>query len=130
MAFMVAQAHAFELKVDIKNIRSDRGNIKLALYKGSRGFPSNSSMAYAQEILEINDLKAGATFRGLTEGEYAIAVFHDENNDNRLNTRFRIPREPFGFSNNPTIMGPPKYSKCKFTVRGDMNLNIFLKSIL
>lgn len=49
----------------------------------------------------------------LHPGEYAIALMHDENGDSKFNTTvFGIPKEGFGFSNNPTVrFGPPSISK-------------------
>ena len=43
--------------------------------------------------------------------EFAISLYHDVNDNGKLDTGFmRIPKEPYGFSNNPGFrMGPPKY---------------------
>lgn len=56
-------------------------------------------------------------FDGLPTGAYAIALIHDENGNNRLDTSFGIPREGFGFSRNPVIrFGPPKFAEAQFAV--------------
>jgi len=58
-------------------------------------------------------------FDGLPSGSYAIAVVHDENGNNRLDTSFGMPREGFGFSRNPVIrFGPPKFADAQFAVAG------------
>lgn len=46
-----------------------------------------------------------------TPGEYAFTVLHDADNNERLSRNFfGIPKEGFGFSNNPRILfGPPKF---------------------
>lgn len=129
-ALMVSGVQAFELEINIKNIRSSKGNIKVALYQGPKGFPSSFQSAYQTEIVEIQGDSTKHTFRGLVEGDYAIAIFHDLNNNNILDTRFRIPREPFGFSNNPRVTGPPKYSSCRVDLKQDTALDIYLKKIL
>lgn len=118
-----------DLAIDIKNIRSDRGNIKVAIFNGAQGFPSDNRKAYAVRIIEINNKTAATVFKDLPAGEYAVGIFHDRNNNNRLDTRFRIPREPFGFSNNPRILGKPKFSTCKFTLGEDKDITIFLKEL-
>ena len=37
------------------------------------------------------------------------SLLHDENENSKLDTMLKIPKEGFGFSRNPAIrMGPPK----------------------
>ena len=56
-------------------------------------------------------------FDGLPSGNYAIALIHDENSNNKLDTSFGIPREGFGFSRNPVIrFGPPSFASAQFAV--------------
>ena len=56
-------------------------------------------------------------FSGLPSGNYAIALIHDENGNNKLDTFMGIPREGFGFSRNPAIrFGPPKFASANFAV--------------
>lgn len=52
----------------------------------------------------------------LPYGEYAIKVFHDENNNGELDKRlFGIPAEAYGFSNDARgTIGPPEYEKAAF----------------
>ena len=48
-------------------------------------------------------------------------VFHDKNNDGRLNTwPIGMPSEPYGFSNNARgRFGPASWQAASFEVRGD-----------
>jgi uncharacterized protein (DUF2141 family) len=58
-------------------------------------------------------------FDGLAAGAYAIALFHDENGNGRLDTRLGIPTEGVGFSRNPRLwFGPPRFSAASFHVGG------------
>ncbi|NJN30861.1 MAG: DUF2141 domain-containing protein [Synechococcales cyanobacterium RM1_1_8] len=52
-------------------------------------------------------------FDNLEPGTYAVAAFHDANGDGLLNRGLMgIPREGFGFSNNPKILvGAPSFKK-------------------
>lgn len=53
----------------------------------------------------------------LASGDYAIALIHDENGNGRLDTRFGIPIEGVGFSNNPRLLfGPPSFAAARFAV--------------
>lgn len=61
-------------------------------------------------------------FDGLPRGTYAVAVIHDENGNNRLDTFAGVPREGYGFSNNaPVRFGPPKFAAARFDLGGDAN---------
>ena len=55
-------------------------------------------------------------FRKVPSGHYAISIFQDRNNNQTLDANFlKIPRERFGFSNNPRLkMGGPQYEDCSF----------------
>lgn len=52
----------------------------------------------------------------MTFGEYSIAVYHDWNSNDKLDTNILgIPNEPYGFSNNArSKWGPPKYEIAQF----------------
>ena len=56
-------------------------------------------------------------FENVPPGNYAIALIHDENSNNKMDTSFGLPREGFGFSRNPVIrFGPPKFAEAQFAV--------------
>ena len=60
------------------------------------------------------------TFLPITEnlkpGKYAFKYFHDENNDEKINTNLiGIPKEGYGFSNNAKgFFGKPSYKDVVF----------------
>jgi len=68
----------------------------------------------------------------LPPGAYALSLIHDENGNGRLDTRLGIPREGFGFSNNPHIwFGPPSFSAARFMIpAGGTALNVTVKYML
>ena len=69
-------------------------------------------------------------FEDIPYGEYAISVYHDENDNKNLDTGlFGIPKEALGTSNNVKIrFGPPKYQDASFILdQSDLNLTIRLK---
>ena len=56
-------------------------------------------------------------FDHMAPGEWALLLVHDSNGNGRLDKRFGIPREGFGFSNNPAIrFGAPSASDVRFEV--------------
>ena len=68
-------------------------------------------------------------FSDLAQGNYAVALIHDENANGKLDTALMIPREGFGFSNNPAIgFGPPKFAAARFAVgSGETTQSIKMK---
>lgn len=70
--------------------------------------------------VKVRDTTVEALFDIVPDGEYAVKVFHDLNDNGRMDTNlFGIPKEPYGFSNNAMgTLGPPSFEEAKFLVRG------------
>ncbi|MDR3132843.1 MAG: DUF2141 domain-containing protein [Prevotellaceae bacterium] len=64
----------------------------------------------------------------IAPGEYAVSIFHDENDNGELDKgAFGIPSEPTGFSNNAKgTYGPPKFDACKFSIEEDTMIYLTL----
>ena len=46
-------------------------------------------------------------------------AYHDGNDDNKLNLRFGMfPTEGYALSNNPKVVGPPRFSDSAFDFTG------------
>lgn len=122
--------HSSDLIINITNLKTTQGKVQVALWDNSQGFPSDYNSAIEQQTINANGNKE-AVFKNLKQGEYAVGIFHDKNNDNTLNTNFMgIPKEGFGFSNNPKILfGPPNFSKSSFPINKDENKKINIKLI-
>jgi uncharacterized protein (DUF2141 family) len=69
----------------------------------------------------------------LPEGEYAISLYHDVNENNELDTgSYGIPIEAYGFSNNVKgFMGAPSFEKSKFSLTEDkiVRINLIVSGI-
>jgi uncharacterized protein (DUF2141 family) len=112
------------------------GSVCVALFGGAEGFPSEGSRALRSlcQAASNTDVQGVVrfTFDGLAQGRYAASVFHDVNSDGKLNTGlFGIPREPFGFTRNPTIrIGAPKFEDCAVSLGGqDVESRVGLLSL-
>jgi uncharacterized protein (DUF2141 family) len=106
------------LTVVIDGLKNTKGNVCLSLFSQAEGFPNRADRATALQCVAAGDLADGVTFEGLSPGNYAIAVFHDANTDGKLNTGvFGIPKEGFGFSQNPSIqMRAPRFNEAAFAL--------------
>jgi uncharacterized protein (DUF2141 family) len=113
-------AYTQQIEVLITGIPNNNGKIMLTLYKGETNFLKN---AYRELALTINNDKAQGMIDNIPLGEYAIAVYHDENNNSKLDTYFiGIPKEKVAASNKAKGKnGPPKYQDAKFVVKNGKN---------
>jgi len=115
--FLLAQSSAAQtpktgkLIVKITGIRNAEGNVRVAVRTGE------TTIAAAQiAAIDPKTLTAEAIFENLPEGDYGIAVFHDENKNEKLDfSDYGMPLEGYGHSNNPARrQGAPDFSETKF----------------
>jgi uncharacterized protein (DUF2141 family) len=71
------------------------------------------------------------TFRDLKPGTYALSIFQDENDNGKFDTNFLgIPKEGWGFSNNPDVRRKATFDEAKFSVeQKDVAITIHLKHV-
>ena len=99
--------------------RSDDGHVLCALWPDAEGFPSKwRHAAYDAMSNQPKGQRAHIRFAAIAQGEYALACFHDENNNNSLDTNLvGIPSEGTGASNGAHgFMGPPRYKDALFVI--------------
>ena len=80
--------------------------------------------------LMISEHKTQVSFGGLPPGDYALRVFHDENDNGVIDTNWAgIPSEAFGFSNGAMgRFGPPSFDDAKFRIESEaVNMTVRLK---
>jgi len=122
-------AQAGDLKVSIEGVRSSAGALMIGLYDGPEHF--NTAIDKAAEVGTLNDearlggvaLRSIAgtqsvVFTNLKPGNYAVIVFHDENDNGKLDKNFwGVPIEGYGFSNNAQgSLGPPDFKEVAMTL--------------
>lgn len=106
------------LSVIVENIDTPQGTVMIAVFKGEEAYKTNKPVSAASAKVEGTTVSASFT---LEPGQYGIKLYHDVNDDGKMNTNpFGMPTEPFGFSNNaPVRFGPPGWSDAMFDVSGD-----------
>lgn len=94
---------------------NDEGKAMIALFNSEETYSENGEK-FKYVAAEIKDSKAEWTIEDLPFGEYAIKLYHDENENMELDRNMLgIPSETFGFSNNATgNFGPADYEDAKF----------------
>ncbi|MBP0491225.1 DUF2141 domain-containing protein [Pararoseomonas indoligenes] len=118
------------LQVTVTGARRVAGNATITLY-GPRPEHFLASRAYlARQRIPLRATSAEACFALAAPGTYAIAVYHDENDDHDFNrTLIGMPAEGYGFSNDaPTVTGLPAFADVRFTVPpGESRMTIRLR---
>ena len=106
------------LTVQLTGLKSDKGQLMVALYDSSDNWLGNGIMG---EITTIVDGQATVTFNDVPYGTYAISSFHDKDSNGELNTGlFGIPKEPYASSRGARgRFGPPKWADAKFVLENE-----------
>lgn len=112
--------HAASLEVIVTGLKDPQGTVEVGLYHGKDSFPRAEGATMGESIAA--DTARDGTFRVLfpdvKPGSYAVAVYHDQNHNGKLDKGlFGIPSEGYGFSNDAKgFMGPPGFESAAFQV--------------
>jgi len=118
---------SYDLTVIISGLKNTDGGIQIGLYNEKESFP-HVDRQYKLIYIDAKEFSGSFTFRDLPVGEYAVAIFHDQNADKICNTNFiGIPKEGYGFSKNyrPRI-SVPAFNDCKIYLNSKMSITIKL----
>jgi uncharacterized protein (DUF2141 family) len=110
-----ARATDVSLTVRVSQLESDRGRVAVALFASSKDFP-DQKRAFAGQLTKISGGRASVTFANVRPGIYAVAVLHDENENEKMDFNFLgMPLEGYGFSNDAAAtFGPPSFEAASF----------------
>ena len=126
--FACSELSSGEIKILVSNIQEKRGTIHYGVYNNSKLFPEESGKILGgyEEVSKV--VESGLLIDDLEESNYAIAIFHDTNSNNKFDTFFSIPKEKFGFSNNAKVfLGPPKFEDASIFVGQDSIVEIIIE---
>ena len=106
-----------QLVIKVQNIEVLEGNIRIGIFNTSEKFLKQGS-TYKNYLIAVNNTTESIIIDDLPKGEYAIMMYHDKNNDGKLNQNIvGVPKEPFGFSNNvKPKFAKPSFEECKFSL--------------
>ena len=100
-----------KLTIKITGIRNAEGNIRVSVRTDENTIVDSKAVE-----IDSKTLTAEAVFDNLPEGNYGVAVIHDENKNEKLDFNDAgMPIEGYGHSNNPAKRpGPPNFDETKF----------------
>ncbi|HAA53124.1 MAG TPA: hypothetical protein DCE42_00110 [Myxococcales bacterium] len=109
---LIVKAHGF---------RNTKGVVRITLFNQAKGFPKDRKKAFRLLILTLKKKTLTFAFEKLPYGEYAVALWHDENNNNKMDRKwYGPPKEGLGVSRNAkSWFGPPPFKKAKIRFSKD-----------
>ena len=104
------------LKLEISGLKNNKGFVLIAIFNSELGFPDKNELAVKKIRVPAQVGKIIYDVNDLVPGTYAIALIHDENDNQRLDTGlFGIPKEGFCFSKGAMgTFGPPSFQAASF----------------
>ncbi|MBF4473025.1 DUF2141 domain-containing protein [Flavobacterium sp. HJJ] len=126
--FSVGFAQTYDLTIKVPNVKNSKGSIHVSVYD-SKNKTVFTKIGKEYRILDFKNLgtKGKYVIKDLPEGEYAIALYHDENDDKKCNTNMiGIPTEGYGFTNLEKIWSIPKFDDCKILLNKKLSVMVTL----
>jgi uncharacterized protein (DUF2141 family) len=116
------------LTVTVHGIENDKGSILLALFDNARDFSKKKVRQHKGSVV-AKFPTVTYIFKDIPIGIYAVAIYHDKNNNMKLDTKLLgIPVEGYGFSNNVRgVFGSPKFIKASIELVRNKEIVIQMK---
>ena len=117
----------YTLNINVNDLRNSTGVVQFSLYNVEGSIPDEHFEKYFKvQKAKIIGEASSMTFDNLPEGNYAVNILHDENENGKTDKGMVLPVEGIGFSNytNINLFNRPKYSKAKFELKNDKTIQI------
>ncbi len=115
LVFLESPLSAAELSVRLENPPPE-GVVQFVLFDSANTFGDFRDPV--KVVKHPLDGRERHRIQNIPPGKYALLVFFDENNNDRLDKNFiGIPNEPLGFANQYQPKGPPSYQRAAFTLK-------------
>ena len=105
------------LNIHVTGFRDNVGAAGGLVFASPVGWPENIAKTIVHGGVPIDGRRAELTFQ-VPPGSYSAVVIHDENSNMKLDRNiFGIPKEGFGFSNNPhVVFSAPSFQSAEVPV--------------
>ena len=104
------------VRVVVSNLSPATGTVEISLFDSAQSFLQEPYLQESGTVDEDGNFEA--EFAGLSEGEYAVVVVHDANDNGKLDSGFLgFGGESYGYSNDVyPWFGRPDFEDAAFTV--------------
>ncbi len=131
--FIYPAAAQGKVEARISNFTNSKGVCRACLFNTAASFNGKEGQAVQCVQVPVNNQKAEVVFENIPAGNYAVSVFHDANNNNKLDVNFLgIPKEGYGASKNKLpFAAAPAFADNQFAVKPNttIQLNIRLRNL-
>ncbi|NUN69277.1 MAG: DUF2141 domain-containing protein [Bacteroidetes bacterium] len=105
------------MTISINGLREAKGQVMVFVYNNADDFPTKRDKAFRAKKVPVTGAAIEVTFDDVPDGTYGVAVYHDENmNDKMDRSWYGMPKEGYGASNDAKgSFGPPSFDDAKFT---------------
>src|SRR6476469_4434165 len=104
-----------DLTVQLQGLRNAKGVVHVCLTRDAQRFLDCQKVPGSVGRTLAAGQAARIHLGRVPSGPYALLVIPDENGNGKLDMTFGIPREGFGFSNNPAMRPrPPRWDEIRF----------------
>ena len=117
-----------DININIEGIEVVKGSMFIAVFDDSASFPDFGKQ-YRDMVLPVRSKELSHTFKDLPNHTYAVAVFHDINDNGILDKNaLGIPLEPYGFSRNARArFSAPAFEDAQFNLNGKITMDIVIR---
>lgn len=110
------------LSVVISNVNKRSGKLYVGLATSQANFMSETPQKKSVDVTPSGELTV--VFDGLAPGKYAVRVYQDLNDNQKMDFSGQMPNEPFGFSNLAMLMGPPDFDQASFDLKENQSVKV------
>ena len=115
------------LTVIATGLKNMHGEVQFSLYDKEGTIPDKALNRYCRmQRVPVTGTTVKVFFKDLPKGRYAVSVFHDENNNRKIDKGFIMPEEGVGLSHYKTIdlFNLPDFKKASFPLERDKEIRI------
>lgn len=118
------------IELNVTDIKQIKGQLLISLHNKD-GFPDQEKKSVLNTKVKVDNANMKITLKVPKSGFYAISLVHDENENNQLDKNYLgIPKEGYGFSNNPSArFGAPSFKESQFEVKDNEVKKLVIKII-
>lgn len=119
-----SQVGQYRLAVSITGLKPLKGELYISLHNRPEYFQVADS-AFMKTKIAVKADSETVIFSHVPAGKYAVAVYHDENLNGKLDANEKgIPLEGYGFSTRTKMPGRPKFEQAEFEVNGNDTIEV------
>ncbi len=103
------------------------GQLRIGIYDNEDDWLEIGS-EFVERHVPVSGEEMFVIYKNMPTGCYAISIFHDEDNNGKMNKNFiGYPTEGFGFSNNVKVrFSAPKFDECAFDLKSDTAITVVM----